>query len=111
MTLLRRRGFLGVMAGLIAAPPLVRAESIMPVSAPKLDGWTLTNLSLGGDGFVRFRDLDSCLVSFREPFQSHLTHVLVREMGVPWRVVDRVFAGAIRASEICPGEIRTADFA
>ncbi len=36
---MNRRGFLTGVAGFLAAPAIVRASSIMPVSAPKVWTW------------------------------------------------------------------------
>ena len=64
--LMDRRGFLGVLAGAIAAPAIVRASSIMPVRAPTL-------LSAGGpwvpDPIGPFDD--SLLIKFDAALQEY----------------------------------------
>jgi hypothetical protein len=54
MMFLNRRGFLGGLTALVAAPNIVRATSLMPIKAIK----PLTSpieLSLYGQQFIRFR--------------------------------------------------------
>lgn len=47
---LPRRSFLGALVGLIAAPAIVRASSIMPISAPR--GLTFRGIPLVFDDFT-----------------------------------------------------------